>query len=40
MRYSPLTQINRDNVAQLKVAWTFHTGDISDGRADRKEERI
>jgi quinoprotein glucose dehydrogenase len=36
MRYSPLTQINRENVAQLKVAWTFHTGDISDGRADRK----
>jgi quinoprotein glucose dehydrogenase len=36
MRYSPLTQINRDNVSQLKVAWTFHTGDISDGHADRK----
>src|SRR6059058_1042145 len=31
MRYSPLSQINRENVAQLKVAWTFHTGDISDG---------
>jgi quinoprotein glucose dehydrogenase len=25
-RYSPLTQINRDNVAQLKVAWTYRTG--------------
>jgi quinoprotein glucose dehydrogenase len=36
MRYSPLTQINRDNVSQLKVAWTFHTGDISDGRGKRK----
>ena len=36
MRYSPLTQINRDNVTQLKVAWTFHTGDISDGHGDRK----
>ena len=36
MRYSPLTQINRQNVARLKVAWTFHTGDISDGSADRK----
>ena len=36
MRYSPLTQINRDNVAQLKVAWTFHAGDISDGHGDRK----
>src|SRR2546427_6678357 len=31
MRYSPLAQINRENVAQLKVAWMFHTGDISDG---------
>ena len=28
MRYSPLTQINRDNVKHLKVAWTF---DASDG---------
>lgn len=25
-RYSPLTQINRTNVKQLKVAWTYHTG--------------
>lgn len=31
MRYSPLTQINRENVAQLKVVWTFHTGDVSEG---------
>jgi quinoprotein glucose dehydrogenase len=30
-RYSSLTQINRVNVAKLIVAWTFHTGDISDG---------
>src|ERR1041385_2619568 len=27
-RYSPLTQINRSNVANLKVAWAFHTGDL------------
>jgi quinoprotein glucose dehydrogenase len=26
-RYSPLTSINRENVASLRVAWTFHTGD-------------
>src|SRR5262245_5560443 len=26
-RYSALTQINRDNVKELKVAWTYHTGD-------------
>jgi len=25
-RYSPLTQITRANVAQLQVAWTYHTG--------------
>jgi quinoprotein glucose dehydrogenase len=36
MRYSPLSQINRENVASLKVAWTFHTGDISDGQGRRK----
>ena len=26
-RFSPLDQINTTNVAQLQVAWTFHTGD-------------
>ena len=31
MRFSPLTQITRENVAQLKIAWTFHTGDIDPG---------
>jgi quinoprotein glucose dehydrogenase len=30
-RYSPLTQINKSNVAQLKIAWELHTGDVSDG---------
>jgi glucose dehydrogenase len=30
-KYSALKQINRANVTQLKVAWTYHTGDISDG---------
>ena len=34
-RYSPLKQINRDNVARLKVAWVFHTGDISGGHDGR-----
>src|SRR5579863_2473999 len=32
MRYSPLTQINKGNVGTLKLAWTFHTGDISNGK--------
>ena len=35
-RYSPLTQINRTNVAQLKVAWEYHTGDLSDGSGGRR----
>lgn len=29
-RFSPLTQINRQNVDQLERAWTFRTGDIPD----------
>jgi len=36
MRYSPLSQINRENVAKLKVVWVFHTGDVSDGSRDRR----
>jgi quinoprotein glucose dehydrogenase len=28
-RYSPLTQINRDNVKQLKLAWTYDTGETA-----------
>jgi quinoprotein glucose dehydrogenase len=27
LRYSPLTQINRDNVKSLQVAWTYHSRD-------------
>src|SRR5216110_2114077 len=30
-KYSRLKQINRENVVRLKVAWTFQTGDVSDG---------
>src|SRR5438876_5439489 len=29
-RFSPLTQIDRTNVARLKPAWTFQTGDVLD----------
>jgi quinoprotein glucose dehydrogenase len=36
MRHSALSQINRENVAKLKVAWIYHTGDISAGRDGRK----
>ena len=31
-RYSSLKSINRTNVTHLKVAWTYHTGDVSDGK--------
>jgi quinoprotein glucose dehydrogenase len=34
-RFSPLTQINRDNVTNLKVAWIYRTGDLSDGQNAR-----
>lgn len=30
-RYSELTQIHPDNVAQLEVAWVYRTGDVSAG---------
>ena len=33
-RYSPLLQISPDNVTRLKVAWVYHTGDISNGGKD------
>jgi quinoprotein glucose dehydrogenase len=36
MRYSPLTQINRDNVSKLKVAWVFHTGELQESSGDKK----
>ena len=37
MRYSPLTQISRQNVSRLKMAWTYHTGDVSDGRDGQRD---
>jgi quinate dehydrogenase (quinone) len=30
-RFAPFDQITKDNVSQLKVAWTFRTGDVADG---------
>ncbi len=33
-RHSPLTQVNRDNVEALEIAWEYHTGDVSDGEGD------
>ncbi len=31
--YSPLADIRKDNVAQLKPAWIYHSGDFSKGNA-------
>ncbi len=31
LRYGPFTQINRDNVAKLELAWTYHSGDSGPG---------
>jgi quinoprotein glucose dehydrogenase len=36
-RYSPLGRIDRSNVAQLQVAWEYHTGDVSDGTDGRRK---
>lgn len=32
-RYSPLTQINRENVGNLQRVWDFHTGDLPTERS-------
>ena len=39
-RYSPLSQINTQNVQGLKVAWTFTTGDNSNLSGDRRPREI
>jgi quinoprotein glucose dehydrogenase len=38
-RYSPLADINRDNVKRLKVAWTYRHGDVRDARGPDKPLR-
>ena len=38
-RYSPLSQIHRENVTRLNVAWTFHTGDMYDPNSRSKRGR-
>jgi quinoprotein glucose dehydrogenase len=39
-RYSTLNQIDKSNVAQLKPAWEYHTGDVSDGSGDRPKSEF
>jgi quinoprotein glucose dehydrogenase len=36
-RYSPLDQINKQNVKDLQVAWIYHTGDVSDGTRTKRK---
>ncbi len=36
-RYSTLDQINRENVGRLEIAWTFHTGELVDGKGSTIE---
>ncbi len=33
-KFSPLKQINRDNVADLALAWEYHTGDMPEASSD------
>lgn len=33
-KYSPLDQINADNVGELEKVWEIHTGDVADGSGD------
>lgn len=39
MRYSPLGQITRDNVAKLKPAWTYRTGELKKLKGARSEKK-
>jgi quinoprotein glucose dehydrogenase len=36
-KFSPLNQIDRDNVSRLKPAWTYRTGDLFDPKLEKKE---
>src|SRR6185503_15184134 len=38
-RHSPLTQIDRDNVGRLKIAWTYRTGERRPALALRSADR-
>jgi quinoprotein glucose dehydrogenase len=35
--YSPLSQINRENLKQLAIAWTYDTGEFSTASPPRKK---
>ncbi|MDD0971112.1 MULTISPECIES: glucose/quinate/shikimate family membrane-bound PQQ-dependent dehydrogenase [Pseudomonas] len=39
-RFAALDQINRSNVDKLKVAWTYHTGDIAESDGNGAEDQL
>lgn len=39
-RFAALDQINRSNVDQLKVAWTYHTGDVAISDGNGAEDQL
>ncbi len=39
-RHSPLTQIDKDNVSRLAVAWRYHTGENESGREGLRPARL
>src|SRR2546427_9139460 len=39
-RYSSLRAINRENVARLQIAWTYHTGELAPAFATRRETSL
>lgn len=39
-RHSPLTQIDKDNVSRLAVAWRYHTGENENGRDGLRPARL
>ena len=39
MRFSPLKQINVDNVGKLKTAWTYHTGELTPSSGPRGQRQ-
>lgn len=39
-RHSPLTQIDKDNVSRLGVAWRYHTGENEAGREGLRPARL
>lgn len=39
-RYSAAVQINRNNVSRLQVAWTYRTGDVSEGSDGKTKSKF